>query len=498
MNDEKDKYTKQGILKNKYWIIGWCALVMLILGMVMWVKGHSISKVGPKDSITISDAVENGSEDKENNSQEKYIKEEKALEVKATPVEVANIAGIESNMLISDYWINKLEEPHEVLLDSSQIARVNNGNIEKVDSVYNLYNYPQEIGKDSIVRWINEYKFPRDAMYNQHGIAIESKDYEAMKNNLNISAVGDNTRVRYGVIISRTAMKRFPSDTEGHKVQSDKFDRFQETALDAGEKVIILHISADNKWSFVQAYNYRGWVRNLDIATSSEENINYFTNPSDFVVVLEDAIKLQFNDREYKYFMGTKLPIAYENEEFIVVYVPITDSEGKLIKETVEIPKNLDVSKGYLDYTRANFINQAFKLLGTTYEWGDRNDGRDCSSTVASIYKTFGIYLPRNTDEQEVGAGKSISLKDMSIEGKKQVIGSLEPGDIIFMNGHVVMYLGKDNCEDYIIHNFSGIYINGKYDSILRTAVTEADMMVNAKTSYLDLYTSVLKIDRIQ
>ena len=495
MNDEKDKSTHQEILKNKYWIIGWCVLVIFILGMVISMDGYRICKVDSKDSITISDAVHK--KDKIID-QEREAKEEKALEVKATPVEVANIAGIESNMLISDYWIKKLEDPDKVLLNSTEINTVNSENINKVDSVYDLYSYPQEVEKNSIVTWINQYKLPSNVMYNQQGIAVGSEDYEAIKNNFNIPAIEDITKIRYGVITSRTAMKRFPSDIEGHKVQNDNFDRFQETALDAGEKVILLHISADNQWSFVQAYNYRGWVKNFDIAVHSEENINYFTNPRDFVVVLQDAIKLQLNHREYKYFMGTKLPIAYENEKSIVVYVPTSDSEGKLIKETAEIPKNLDFSKGYLDYTRANFINQAFKLLGTTYEWGDKNDGRDCSSTVASIYKTFGMYLPRNTDEQEMGVGKSISLKDMSAEGKRNVIGALEAGDIIFMDGHVVMYLGKDNGEDYIIHNFSGVYSNGEYNSILRTAVTEADMMVNANTSYLDLYTSVLKIDKLQ
>lgn len=499
MKNKRDKL-KQRFSSNKFWIVGSCIVMVLILSIFISTSKEKSDEINAKNNITMGDSVDYKVDEnsEESSEQKEVIKEEKALEVKATPVEVADISGINPDMLISEYWINKLKDPNKVLLDLTQIDKINSENIDKVDSVYNLYAYPQEISKDTIVQWINQYSFPTNQMYNQEGIAIQSEDYELIKSNLNMTNMDDTIKVKYGVITSRTSMKRFPSNIEGHKEQKDKFDRFQETALDAGEKVIILHISADNRWSFVQAYNYRGWVENIDIAIGSEENINYFTDPEEFVVVLQDAIKLQFNNREYKYFMGTKLPIAYENEEVIVVYVPISDSNGNLVKERAEILKNIEFSKGYLPYTRVNFINQALKLLGTAYEWGDKEDGRDCSSTVASIYKTFGIYLPRNTDEQEIGAGKSISLSEMSIENKKMVIGSLEPGDIIFMNGHVVMYLGKDNGEDYIIHNFSGIYSNGKYNPILRTAVTEADMMVNNSTSYLDLYTSVLQIDKLQ
>ena len=60
-----------------------------------------------------------------------------------------------------------------------------------------------------------------------------------------------------------------------------------------------------------------------------------------------------------------------------------------------------DVSVGYLPYTRAHILRQAFKMLGENYGWGGQREGRDCSSFIMDIYNVFGIRSPRNADQQE-------------------------------------------------------------------------------------------------
>ena len=56
-------------------------------------------------------------------------------------------------------------------------------------------------------------------------------------------------------------------------------------------------------------------------------------------------------------------------------------------------------------------------------------NGADCSGFVQSVYKNFGISIPRTSAEQSK-FGKKVSFED------------LQPGDLVFYAGHVVMSIG--------------------------------------------------------
>jgi len=197
--------------------------------------------------------------------------------------------------------------------------------------------------------------------------------------------------------------------------------------------------------------------------------------------------------------MGAKLPIRYKDIERDRIYVsiPIRDENGNLKVLQANV-KNIDYSEGYLEATRENIIKQAFKLQGTVYSWGDKSVGRDCSSTMMGIYRTMGIYLPRNTDEQEVSYGSSINLNGLDTDSRYDKAKDLEPGDLIFMNGHEVMYIGRWKERDYIIHNFTGATLKDqkgtRYEDVFRMSVTPLDMLSGSGKSYIDLYSSFLKI----
>ncbi|MFR6331532.1 MAG: C40 family peptidase [Eisenbergiella sp.] len=70
-------------------------------------------------------------------------------------------------------------------------------------------------------------------------------------------------------------------------------------------------------------------------------------------------------------------------------------------------------------------------LVGNPYVWGGTSltNGADCSGFVQSVYKNFGISIPRTSAEQSK-FGKKVSFED------------LQPGDLVFYAGHVVMSIG--------------------------------------------------------
>lgn len=73
----------------------------------------------------------------------------------------------------------------------------------------------------------------------------------------------------------------------------------------------------------------------------------------------------------------------------------------------------------------------ALQFVGNPYVWGGTSltQGADCSGFVQSVYRHFGVSLPRTSAEQ-------------SKFGKKVEFEDLQPGDLVFYAGHVVMSIG--------------------------------------------------------
>ena len=155
-----------------------------------------------------------------------------------------------------------------------------------------------------------------------------------------------------------------------------------------------------------------------------QDTIGLFENRSEwqrtkemekFLVITGDRIqtkKILGNSLsgDFEFTMGTRLCLAenkeWENKEEItsaydcyVVKVPVRGEDGKVQFSLLSVPLSQDVSIGYMEYTRANVIRQAFKMLGNPYGWGGMNGERDCSSLIRDVYLCFGFRLPRNSDD---------------------------------------------------------------------------------------------------
>ena len=105
----------------------------------------------------------------------------------------------------------------------------------------------------------------------------------------------------------------------------------------------------------------------------------------------------------------------------------------------------------------SSVVDYATQFVGNPYVWGGTSltNGADCSGFVQSVYKNFGVDLPRTSYEQQ-NAGTEVSYEDA------------QAGDLICYGGHVAIYMG----DGKIVHASNakdGIKIsdNAAYRTIL-------------------------------
>ena len=190
-------------------------------------------------------------------------------------------------------------------------------------------------------------------------------------------------------------------------------------------------------------------------------------------MITGDKVLTSFNPEvpalsELQLDMGIRVPLAdpadnsnnlYGQNPYAsyTVLLPLRNTAGELEIKPALIARKEDVHKGFIPFTRENITRQAFKFLGERYGWGHSYNARDCTGFVMEIYKTFGIYMPRNTGQQgsgSFGENKRFTA-DSSEEEKLQALQKMDIGDLIYVPGHVLMYIGDVDGEPYVIHDVS-------------------------------------------
>lgn len=418
-----------------------------------------------------------------------------------SPDNYKSIEGIPNEMNNPKFWILNYKNSSSLVMDYDKIKDLNTKTLENNLGVYDIKNYPIP-SKEEISKYIKEYAINITKYYNDNKVKYASKDESILKDNLNLNSISSPASPQYGLTLTKTNIRSYPTDIGAYKTTDSLFiDMFQQSSLENNEPVIILHESLDKKWYFIQGYNYRGWCNasNIGKVNNKDELFNYLEN-NKFIMVTGNHINAYSLDdnMKYSYNMGSKIflcnditdtkDIAQEivNNNYIIK-IPIKDENNNLTFKIGKLSFSEDTNYGYLPYTIENVLLQGFKSLGEKYDWGNKFNGRDCSGYISSIYNTMGFRLPRDTDPME--NIPSISLK-LTVNKEKQ-IENLLPGSLLFMNNHVMMYIGNYNGSNYMIHAFRN---TGAGISVNQVGVTSTKLPYNTSNSFLDKCSSVLTL----
>ena len=387
------------------------------------------------------------------------------------------VIGVEPTHLTADYWARRAPRANAVVLDTNSIARQNERLKQNDPSVRDLEQLPTVLAAADVRAWIEVLSSrPTRTLHDEQGQQVAARQLDDWMASLSVDGIAPTQATRYGMVVRRADLRTFPTRARVFSsIEDTDIDRFQETALFPGTPVVIAHTSRDGEWLFVVSALYNAWIEKSAVAEGSRAAIFAYTRKSPFLVVTGAKAHTVYTPERpqlssVQLEMGTRVPLLAEwpvetpvNGQHPytahVIELPYRAADGSLQFSPALLPKTQEVDDDYLPLTRANIVHQGFKFLGERYGWGHSYDARDCSGFVSEVYRSFGVQLPRNTRDQGVSpALNRIELTDVDDhQARVSLLRESQVGDLIYIPGHVMMVIGHDRGEPYVIHDTTGI-----------------------------------------
>lgn len=433
---------------------------------------------------------------------------------------ISDVIGVSEKHLSPEFWRKKTKSGATQIWSMDEINKVNQSNLSQIEEMAQVFEIPSQLTRSELlaeIAFISRHS-EEGRTFNDDS-PVTQAFYDELDENLNREAIKDLNPVSYALAVRRSNLRTFPTAIPIFRTGQNKdIDRHQESVVFPADAVAVLHQSKDGKWVLVRSYNYLAWMNPADLAYGDKETIKTYKSAADFLVITGDKVTTVFNPEvadvsELQLEMGTRLPLELPKENrhklygqnpyaSYVVKLPVRDDDGSLSFKYASIARSKDVHRGYLTHNTDNIITQAFKFLGERYGWGHRFNGRDCSGFVGEVYRSMGILLPRNSITQDNSTfGQNVRFtEESSMEERLEAVANLDVGDLIYVPGHVMMYIGSDEGKPYIIHDVKGMRYtleNGEFYESTLNGVSVTLLLAPqtaSKKTYVEIMSAIKKI----
>ncbi len=314
-------------------------------------------------------------------------------------------------------------------------------------------------------------------IYKSKGRQIKSSVYNRWIKNANYKNL-NKLRLK-AITTKRTNVKALPTTSAFYRDprrtgEGFPFDYNQNSALHINVPLFISHFSTDKRWAFVRASYSFGWIKTSDLALVDSKFIQYFKNGR-YAITIKDNLRLYHNKKNISIVkLGSIFPISIDKVHYLVA----TRGKGGRAKiERVKVAQKRIIAKKPLPFTAKNVANLAKQFYNEPYGWGGGYECRDCSATTRDFLGVFGIFLRRNSSKQAKD-GKRIYIKGLAKDAKKKkIIKKAEPfRSLLYVPGHIVLYLGQYRGEPVIMHTYWGIRKNDRSKLVTgRTIITTTE-----------------------
>ena len=391
------------------------------------------------------------------------------------PAVATGVPGVDAAQLDPAWWLARTAHADALLMPRAAIEAQNARLFAEDPSMIDLAAFPASVDAATLRGWIGKISSrPTRTFYDLAGRELQPKAMDRYLDALALDRIAAITTPRYGLVVRRSPQRAFPTlDRWFSTREGTDIDRWQESAEFPGTPVVVLHTSRDGAWHFVASPRYRAWMPAADIAIGSKAAVLGYVGRAPYRVITGAKPRTVYNPEnaqvsELQLDMGMRYPLAGIDggsrlHGQVAAYhwplqLPVRNDDGSLAFVDALLPRSAESAGDYLPMTRRNLIVQAFKFLGERYGWGHDYNGRDCSAFVAEVYRSMGIVLPRNTSDQARSPALDKTLFDAASTAaqRQAAIAALDVGDLIFLPGHVMMFLGRIDGAPYVIHDTSG------------------------------------------
>jgi len=396
--------------------------------------------------------------------------------------------GVTKSMRNADYWILRTQDADKLLMSAEDIAQFN-AKICANPATHctDILAFADTVGAESVKNAISPQKklLPKNFV---DGSRVTQNFLDSVVSECNIESISDSLKVRFAFANENLSVRALPTAKASYKtLKNQLFDRYTVSSIKVWEPLAVLHSSASGKWCFVRAKNCEGWVRSEGLAFCDRQTLEkYIAMP--FIVVTDAKIypREGLAGKRWEMLLGTRLPLS-ENQNTVVgevashtsyvVLLPENDENGNFKTRELLIPQSADIHEGWLDYTQANLLRIAFKLLGEPYGWGGDFAQWDCSALIHDVYSVFGFDLPRNSAVQTRIPSFHADTKKYSDIEKEKLLSTLPAGAFVQMPGHIMLYIGTARGKPYILHEAYALYKDSnKKDELLMNCAVVSDM----------------------
>jgi len=315
-------------------------------------------------------------------------------------------------------------------------------------------------------------------IYDSRGRQIPEKAWQWWITNSNLEKM-DSVKGR-AISIRHSNLRAFPTDTPAYRdpwksTEGFPFDYNQNSELHLNTPLYISHYSRDRKWAFVHAGHAFGWVKFADIALTDRDFRERFQTGRYAISIRDNLILYRDGKKQSLIKLGTLFPMSSNGK---LLMIAEKNSRSYAVIKKLKKPANSLVAPKPLAFTPDNISAVAQQFYNEPYGWGGIHYTRDCSATTRDFFGCFGIYLDRNSAKQ-AQVGKPISIKDIQdkAQKKKAILKYAKPfRSLLYVPGHIALYLGSYRGEPVIMHTYWGIRLKNwdKY-TLARTIITTTE-----------------------
>ncbi|MFC1960527.1 SH3 domain-containing protein [Chloroflexota bacterium] len=381
-------------------------------------------------------------------------------------------------MLHADYWLERAPDPDAVRLNPATSQRLNAQSTTST-GLPDILTLPDTLSAAE-VRAMLRREPPASARYAVDGSPIPAETWAAVLTNSAFATIPDSTPVQFALATRRTSIRALPTALLATREPGDLFfDRLQETTIDVGWPLAILHTSADTAWVFAITPDYAGWLRADHVARTDRNTLRKFTQAAAFLLAVQpwSDVACQHDPQSgLTIQLGTRLPLTDAQSSTGSQQVMLPGGVNGQLNERVGFVAADDPgwAAGYQPATMRTVLTTAFRVLGEPYTWGGQRlgrSGRDCSRLVRDVYATLGVYLPRNSGQQaRVGPTAATFAPGEDNASRIQKLATIPAGALLFLPGHVMLHLGVVDGIPYALHDLWG-YARPEGDKIVVGAV---------------------------